>query len=116
MAQPVRTQTGQTYGVAKAQADAQRAMPLAQVPTASPPGGAPAALGTEPSAQGGDHPAVGSLYGDTMRPDEPVTAGLASGAGPGPTFGALNDRDVLAALARKFPGLPGLDRMIAEMH
>ena len=115
MAQPVRTGTGQTYGAAGAQAAAQRAMPLAQVPTASPPGGAPTGQGMDPSAQG-EHPALRSLYGDTMHPDEPVTAGLPSGPGEGPTFGALNDRDLLAALARKFRGVPGLDRMIAEMH
>lgn len=99
MAQPIRTSTNQTYGEAKAQADAQRAMPLA---------GGPA----EP-----EHPAIGSLYAPTARPDEPVTAGIDSGPGPGPAFGgALNDRDILAALARKYPGLPGLDRMIAEMR
>lgn len=111
-AQPIRTATGQSYGAAKAQADAQRAMPLAQVPTASPPGGAQQGSGTDPAAL---HPAFGSLYGDTQRPDEPVTAGLPSGPGEGPSFGGLNDRDILAALARKYPGLPGLDRMIAEM-
>lgn len=115
-AQPVRTATGQTYGAAGAQAAAQRAMPLAQVPTASPPGGAPTGQGMDPSAQGEAHPAIGSLYGDTMNPDEPVTAGLPSGPGAGPSFGGTNDRDILAALARKFPGIPGLDRMIAEMH
>lgn len=106
VAQPVRTGTGQTYGDAKAQADAQRAMPLAGGPAPIP--GAPPEV---------EHPAIGSLYAPTARPDEPVTAGIDSGPGPGPAFGgALNDRDVLAALARKYPGLVGLDRMIAEMR
>jgi hypothetical protein len=56
------------------------------------------------------------LYADTGRPDEPVTAGMVNGPGSGPAFGELSDRDVLEALARRFPGLPGLDRMLREMR
>lgn len=50
--QPVTTATGQQYGEAKAQADAQRAVPL---------------------------PALGA---PTARPDEPIHAGMNSGPGP----------------------------------
>lgn len=56
------------------------------------------------------------LYDDTGRPDEPVTAGMMRGPGAGPAFGELSDRDVIEALARRFPGLPGLDRMLREMR
>lgn len=108
-AQPIRVATGQTYGDAKAQRESQQAMPLAQVPTATPGGGAPQGAGQPPGA-------LGSLYSPTGRPDEPLTAGMSQGAGPGPSFGELNDADILDALARKFPGLPGLHRMIQEMR
>lgn len=63
--QPVRTVPGGTYGSVKAQADAQRAVPLPMPPRLAPPAAIP-------------------LDAPTQRPDEPLTAGLATGAGPGP--------------------------------
>lgn len=62
-AQPIRVASGQPYGQRKAQEDAQRAIPL---PDFTPAG------------------AHGSPYRPTDRPDEPVTAGLPMGPGPGP--------------------------------
>lgn len=109
-AQPIRVASGQTYGDRQAQVDAQRAMPLAQVPAPPPLGG-----GASPGAAG-PPPAMLGLYDDTGRPDEPVTAGMMRGPGAGPAFGELSDRDVIEALARRFPGLPGLDRMLREMR
>lgn len=112
-AQPIRTAPSKTYGDATAQRASQQAMPLAQVP-ATPPGGAPQAGGTAPPP--GVQDPTGGLYADSMHPDQPVTDGMQQGPGAGPSFGAMNDRDVLAALARKFPGIPGLDRMLGEMR
>lgn len=86
-------------------------MPLAQVP-AVPPGGAPQA-GTAPP---GVQDPTGGLYADSAYADQPVTDGMAQGPGAGPSFGEMNDRDILAAIARKFPGIPGLDRMLGEMR
>ncbi len=111
-AQAIRTAPSKTYGDATAQRASQQAMPLAQVPP-SPPGGVPPA-GTALSP--GVPDPTGGLYADSMHPDQPVTDGMAQGPGAGPSFGAMDDRDVLAALARKFPGLPGLDRMLGEMR
>lgn len=62
-AQPIQTATNQPYGVAKQQADAQRAVPL-------------------PRNTGWQAPVV-PLHAPTMRPDENVMAG--TDAGPGPT-------------------------------
>lgn len=109
-AQPIRVSSGQTYGDRQQQVDAQRAMPLAQVPASNPPGGGAAPGGSPASLD------LGGLYADSGRPDEPVTAGMMHGAGAGPAFGDLSDRDVIEALARRFPGLPGLDRMLREMR
>lgn len=59
MQQSPRAATGQTYGTAKAQTDAQKAQPL------------PAA-GARPFLR------------PSERPDEPITAGMPTGPGPGP--------------------------------
>ena len=58
--QPVTAPTGQAYGERKAQVDAQRAIPLPQAPPVVP------------------------LGAPTQRPQEPLTAGLPVGPGPGP--------------------------------
>jgi hypothetical protein len=88
---PVRTTTGQTYGQAGAQQAAQRAVPMA------PPSSIPAA------------PASSSipLSAPTTRPNEPVTAGLSTGPGPGPSSLMQTQVDTtraqLAALYRLYP-------------
>lgn len=61
--QPVRAATGQPYGERKQQVEAQRVNPLPQ--QASPPQVVP-------------------IDAPSQRPDEPVTAGLPFGPGPGP--------------------------------
>lgn len=61
---PIEAAPGQPYGTRKAQEDAQRAVPIATpavLPGSLPP-----------------------LDADTARPEEPVTAGLPIGPGPGP--------------------------------
>lgn len=94
---PVQAATGQPYGAAKAQLDAQRAVPVAPPP--SPPGG------------------MGDFLRATERPGEPLTAGIPSGPGPGPE--ALNmtgnpDRDELGAIYMQFPS-EGLRQLLEAM-
>lgn len=83
----------QTYGVAKQQIDAQRAVPMGPPPT-QPQG--------KPKAGGKDF-----LRG-TERPNEPITAGAPFGAGPGPVAAGIPTYD---------PRRGALDeiRLIAEM-
>lgn len=87
--QPIRTATGQPYGVAGQQRAAQQAAPL---PQKAPP------------------PNFADLHGPTARPEEPVTAGAALGAGPGPAEagigpgGTSNDvQAYLEGLYRAYP-------------
>jgi hypothetical protein len=86
-AEPVSTAKSQNYGERSQQQAAQRAVPLA--PPASPPG----VPGSQPPAQlpntsGATAPVAGPgllpFLHPTNRPNEPVTAGLPTGAGPGP--------------------------------
>jgi hypothetical protein len=107
--QAVRTVPGQPYGQAGAQQAAQQAIPQPQTPVvqASPaPTAAPFAA-----------PESGMLHAPTARPDEPVTAGLPVGAGPGPeALGALGrpDDQVLANLYAAYRTAPteGLRQLI----
>lgn len=72
--QPITVASGQTYGSRQEQVDAQRAIPL---PAPAPPP-APTAQGTVTAGP------LTPLSAPTQRPDEPLTAGLPMGAGPGP--------------------------------
>ena len=73
---PVSAPTGLPYGARGELVAAQQAVPMGPGPTAGGP----------PSAPGGEAPAqsVLPLGAPTQRPDEPVTAGLPIGPGPGP--------------------------------
>lgn len=64
--------TGQTYGKAKEQMEAQRAVPMGAAPTDVPQMQRPVP-GT-----------LGALTRRSERPMEPITAGAPFGAGPGP--------------------------------
>jgi hypothetical protein len=75
-AAPVTTVPGQTYGAGVAQQRAQQAVPMAGAPVA-PPRAAP----PRPAMTPDDVP---NLADPTGRPDEPPTAGLPFGPGPGP--------------------------------
>ncbi|HUR18902.1 MAG TPA: hypothetical protein VMZ51_08215 [Acidimicrobiales bacterium] len=66
---------GQTYGAAGAQIASQRAVPMASGP---PP------LGSAPGPAGPPAVPPPALNAPTLRPSEPVTAGLEMGPGPGP--------------------------------
>lgn len=92
--QPAKAAPNQQYGERKRQMDAQRSMPL--------PGQRPFARPSE-------------------RPDEPITAGLPVGAGPGPEalapIVAPQQGDALAALRAAYQLFPNddlLDLIIAE--
>ena len=64
--------TGQTYGVAKQQMDAQRAVPMGKSPV------------DVAAVQRPVPGTLGSLTRPTERPSEPITAGAPFGAGPSP--------------------------------
>lgn len=68
----VQAASGQAYGAAGAQKQAQRAVPMGNAPVAqgAPSMGAPAT------------PPIIPLFGATQRPDEPVTTGAKLGDGP----------------------------------
>lgn len=66
--QTPRAVPGQTYGEAGAQIAAQQAVPMA-------------GPGTQPAPQS---PMPGPLTSPTSRPNEPLTAGIPTGPGPGP--------------------------------
>ena len=74
MRQAPRARPGQPYGVAGQQLEAQQQIPLA---TQAQPAPAPAPA---PVMPGG----LGPLNAPTTRPNEPITAGLTGGPGPGP--------------------------------
>lgn len=87
MTQAPRAASGQEYGKAKAQLDAQRAMPL----SATPP---PPTVDVTP------------ISAESQRSGEPITAGLPVGAGPGPQAGgpyALSPVDELRAIFQAYP-------------
>lgn len=75
--QPVRVPTGRPYGEAQKIEQAQRDVPLPQAPQVDP-----IAAATEAAAP--IDFGLGGLFAETQRPEEPVTAGLPVGPGPGP--------------------------------
>lgn len=104
---PVQAAPGQAYGVRGQLEDQQRQVPLL---SAVPPGGqVPAGGGaTSPAPP----PPPGPLDAPTAMPDEPLTAGSAYGAGPGPTAVGLGSPDLrtedVAAMKRYLPALEAM--------
>lgn len=86
--QPVTVAPGEEYGGRKMLEQAQKVVPLPQQPaTPSPAGGggtAPAGPTAAMTAQPGLSPGELDFTRATERPNEPVTAGLPVGPGPGP--------------------------------
>lgn len=90
---PISAAPGQEYGKKSQQQAAQRAVPMAPppgpssaVPSAPPSEGA-APVGPQPPVLNGigkGNAGLGLWTHPTERPDEPITAGMASGPGPGP--------------------------------
>lgn len=70
----VQAATGQTYGKATEQMNAQRAVPMGASPT---------------EVQRPVPGTIGTLTRGTERPQEPVTAGAPFGAGPGPSMAGI---------------------------
>src|SRR5689334_2097510 len=102
--QPIRVAPDQQYGQAQALENAQRVIPLptqSSAPAQAAPASSPAPAGAGPTS--------GPFTRPTDRPNEPVTAGLPTGPGPGPeilTSGAgPNDtvRQTLQALYNQNP-------------
>lgn len=125
---PIQTATGQQYGKAAEQRAAQRAIPMGRPPTDAVPT-APAAPAT--GGPGASSPAPGPLPGTltpldapTQRPNEPFTAGMPTGAGPGPEALGVHvgpeqsyqsARDHVAMLARSQPGNDALQYLLAQL-
>jgi hypothetical protein len=105
--------TGQTYGAAKQQMDAQRAVPMGKSPV-------DVASASRPTPG-----SVGSLTRPTERPTEPITAGAPFGAGPGPEVmsrpimpepGSSADLvERLRAIASLYPN-PNILSLIAQLE
>jgi hypothetical protein len=96
-----QTATGQTYGEAKKQMDAQSAVPMAAAPTDSAPQIQPGQLG--------------AFNRPTERPDEPVTAGASFGAGPTPRtqFAVPTSDPILTELRALYSAYPSTE--LADM-
>jgi hypothetical protein len=123
--QPAKAPTGQTYGQAGAQMQAQKAMPLPNVHQVAVKRGAdgrisgvdvPAATPPEPT--GGPPPgSLGPLSAPTARPGEPLTNGIDSGPGAGAeAMGTDPNGTVMYQMRELFKrtGLPAIAELIAE--
>jgi len=104
--------TGQAYGVRAQQEASQQALPVAPPPTS-----VPGAAGTAaPQPQGPAPGTLGDLLAPTARPDEPLTAGVDTGPGPGSEVLPRADPDAavidrLRMLYRQ-TGSPSLGRLL----
>lgn len=108
--QAVKVATGQPYGVAKQQAESQKVVPLAGR-TSPGPSASPAAAPARQAKPPGPHPGqITPLDAPTMRPGEPVTAGLSVGAGPGveanPFSNVGSDDDAVLAIRAAYAAYP----------
>lgn len=129
---PARAATGQTYGKAQSQLQAQHDVPMRPAPL-------PLAAGPQPSLQGpgaangspspaapGPSPippgAFGDIHRPTERPNEPVTAGASLGPGPGPeaiagnmaTTARINSVSTVLAKAAAATGSPVLQQLASR--
>jgi hypothetical protein len=85
--QPVRVAPGQTYGERQALEGQQAAAPLA----------APGGIRTQRLAEAANAPVgpLADVFGPSGRPNEPITAGVPFGAGPGQPMVDAEDPDLL---------------------
>lgn len=98
--QPVRVAPGGAYGSRQAAVEQQQGAPMY---AAAPPGGGPP---------------VPSVFRPTDRPNEPITAGLPIGPGPGPETGMLDpgDPDVILQALYKILPHPEIARLMMSGH
>lgn len=119
-AQPVGPVAGQEYGMGAEQMQLQQQMPAPQVTstrTIMPPAQAvsqiPGAAAAQPDADAmaaiiqAMRGKAGLLKGGTSRPTEPVTAGLATGPGPGPEVLGLPQGNPTGMTMRNLSRLTG---------
>lgn len=99
--------SNQTYGERGAQLQSQAAMPLSR--QAAPVAGSSPATSAPASAGGGGPQVIPSLTAPTSRPNEPLTAGLVSGAGPGPEAIRQQSDPTLAMLQGAYSKYPNAD-------
>lgn len=103
--QPVQVASGQAYGDAKALTEAQQAAPL---PQSDPLAAALARLGEMPAPL----PGVG-MGGPSGFANEPVTAGLPIGPGPGPEILGVGPRRDVADTLMRLAGISGDPALLA---
>jgi hypothetical protein len=117
-AQPAEAPTGLPYGEHQASVQSQQALPMAQV--SGPSVEAPATPAQDPAqrlqaavdaARRMRPPAP--LTGPSKRPGEPITAGMASGPGPGPEVLRTGDR--VARTFRLLSEITG-DQAFADLY
>lgn len=121
-AQPPRAPTNMAYGEHKAMIEAQQAMPMPQAPPpptpqpGAPQGGVPfdqlfAQAMQEAEAM---EPMQVGMNAPTSRPNEPITAGLSSGPGPGPEVLSMRPMTPLTQSLRTMAEVTG-DPAIFEL-
>ena len=93
--QPIRDISGGDYGDRKEMEMIQKGAPMAEAPEPGSQGPAPS---TAPAPPGG-------LFDPTARSDEPITAGIASGPGPGPSDMSQQANEDMQMLATYLPDL-----------
>lgn len=108
---PVQTAPNQSYGVAGQQAAAQRVVPLASQPAPAGNAGASQSPLVPQASPAGAPPQLVPLDAPTMRPNEPLTAGVNTGPGPGAppvTTAPSTVGDLLRSVAPSSPELAEL--------
>lgn len=109
---PMMVASGQQYGMRKQQMDAQRAMPVAAPPgpAVAPPAGAVGGASGPAMSPGPAPGQVVPLDAPTMRPGEPVTAGLPVGPGAGlevnPFANVGSEDDAVLAIRAAYAAYP----------
>jgi hypothetical protein len=94
--------TGQTYGEATQQTQAQRAVPTGTTPVSAQ---AQQMAAQGPASQARAVPGAQPLNRPTERPNEPLTAGAPFGPGPGPLDSKI--------MPKMIPDSDVLDRLVA---
>lgn len=107
---PMSAAKGQPYGAAKAQMDAQRAVPMgtpALPPAGAPPAGGQAMPALPPGTPGPG--SMGDLFAPSTNPQEDVMSGADMGPGLGPSAFGFDEASMTASdmgwAGRYIPGL-----------